>query len=159
MRHAKSDWGNPGLQDWERPLNARGRRDAPRMAGHLLTLLPKIDRIHPSTALRTRQTGMFLKEVYELPDSEFIPAEALYLGYPEAYLHQIWSLEEEIDNVVLIGHNPTMTHIANQIQYGLTDNVPTCGVIWVQAELKDWADFDFDKARLKAYFYPKMLKR
>ena len=157
IRHAKSSWADMNLHDKDRPLNKRGVRDAPHMAAFLQERLPVIDLIIPSIAKRTRETARFFQVQYGLSDLEIIPTEALYHSGVDAYFHQIWSLDETVETVVLVGHNPTLTEIAYYIQPGLTENVPTCGMLWVEVDINNWANFDFDKVALKGYYYPKML--
>ena len=159
IRHAKSSWEDLRLKDWERPLNSRGKKDAPKMADFMLEKVSGLDRIYPSIARRTQQTGRYFQQTFQVPEEYFIPVQSLYLEGMEMYLQQLWGLEEEVNNVALIGHNPTITHIANSVQPGLTDNVPTCGVIWVETDIDDWSDFDFQRVQLRGYYYPKILPK
>ncbi len=157
VRHAKSSWENPGLRDFDRPLNQRGHRDAPRMAEYIAQKVPHIDRILTSSAVRTRQTAEYFARAYGLSEMHVIPLDALYYSDVEQYEAQMRMCNDDWQTVMLIGHNPIITHIANEIQPGLTAKVPTCGVLWGTVDIDHWRDFDFSKVVLQEYVYPKML--
>lgn len=105
LRHAKSSWGDESLPDHERPLNGRGRRDAPRMALHLAHAAPPPARVLCSTAVRARQTLDAVLGALSAPPPVSLEPE-LYLAPAGALLTRLQALPEEADPVLLVGHNP-----------------------------------------------------
>lgn len=138
-RHAKSDWGDPGLADHDRPLNGRGRRDAPRMARQLAEAeadnekSSKIQRIISSTALRARTTaaafGDALGREVELDGG-------LYLASEHTLLQN--AVESEAASVMLVAHNPGITDLAWRLSDGGIRHMPTCAVARFVWRADDW---------------------
>jgi phosphohistidine phosphatase len=114
LRHAKSNWASPRLDDHERPLNGRGRRAAALMAEHIASLPVRPALILCSTALRTRETLAALVDA--LSDSVRRPAveieRGLYLAPPEALLLRVREAPEDCAALLLIGHNPGIHQFA-----------------------------------------------
>ena len=111
LRHAKSDRSDPGLADPDRPLAARGRRDAPAMGAYMRAHGYQPDLALCSTALRTRETlALLLPELGRKVLAEF--DRTLYLASPEAMLRRLRDVDEGIGGVLMIGHNPGMARLA-----------------------------------------------
>ena len=109
MRHAKSSWNHPNLSDHQRPINKRGRRDAPRMGAFLKEQGIEVDTILCSTAQRTRETlSLFLKEFTFKNEVQFF--DALYHADLRDYIGELAKLPTEIESAMIIGHNPTMSY-------------------------------------------------
>jgi phosphohistidine phosphatase len=127
VRHAKSSWGEPSLPDRERPLNDRGKRDAPKMGRRLAALGVSPDVILASPARRALKTARILAEElgYRLED---IRVDArLYASEPDVLLQVIRELGDGKKCVMLVGHNPEMTELAHRFSSGIT-HLPTCAV-------------------------------
>ena len=110
LRHAKSSWKHPDLGDHDRPLNKRGKGDAPLM-GRLLKredLVPDI--IISSTSLRARATAEAVAKASSF-DGEIVLNKSLYAAGPEAYLHVIHALSNEYVRVLIVGHNPGLEEL------------------------------------------------
>lgn len=138
LRHAKSSWKNEGLTDHERPLNDRGRRDAPRMGALVRdgSFLP--DRILCSDAVRARQTALLFREG---AGSE-IPLElmhSLYLASPERYYAALGELGPEVGRAMVIGHNPGLEELVTELT-GAHEFVPTACLVRVGLKLDAWAE-------------------
>ena len=138
MRHAKSSWKDPELADHERPLNKRGKKDAPYM-GRLLAekeLLPQI--ILGSTALRIHQTieGLVQGSGYT---GEIVFLDSFYLAEPEAYLAELRALPDSIERVLLIGHNPGLEGLL-QLLSGRIESLSTGSVAYLSLTVQSWAD-------------------
>lgn len=156
VRHAKSSWDDPMLADHDRPLNPRGRRDAPHMAARLADLGVRPDGILTSTARRARQTAEYFRDALGVPASRLRAAEELYHAWAETISAQVRKLPQDWDTVLLFGHNPGYTDLANRMDnQQIIDNVPTCGIVMGQATIDDWKDFNLDKTMRKAFLYPK----
>lgn len=106
LRHAKSSWAEEGLPDHDRPLNARGLRDAPRMALHLAHAAPRPDRVLCSTAQRARQTLDAVLEALPAPPPPVALEPELYLAPASRLLARLHTLPAGSRSVLLVGHNP-----------------------------------------------------
>jgi phosphohistidine phosphatase len=155
VRHAKSSWDDPYLEDHDRPLNERGLRNAPEMGKRL-----QVSGIHPdvwisSTALRAITTAEILAEQVGFPQDQIQRTKDLYHASATELQEVIAGLDDAIGSAILFGHNPGMTSLVANL-YGLPiDNLPTCGVVHLQFREANWkaassalparATFDFPK--------------
>jgi phosphohistidine phosphatase len=155
VRHAKSSWADPSLRDFDRPLNKRGLRDAPFMAKVLRGKLDQLDLIVASPANRAFTTATYFAEAFDIPVSKIRQEQRLYHAYPNDLLKLVQQLEDALDTVLVFGHNPGFTDFANHFTDDYIDNVPTCGIFQLEADIQHWADFDKSKVRLMAFHYPK----
>lgn len=155
VRHAKSDWSHEGLQDWERPLNDRGKKDAPEMAKRTKERIPKIDLMVSSHAKRAKKTAKYFAEEYKYAKDDIRVEPKLYEDVTGAYNEVIFSLPDDVDTVAFFAHSPTITDYANKLCNVHTDSIPTCGVFAVQAEAKTWKDFTAAEKAFLFYDYPK----
>jgi phosphohistidine phosphatase len=155
VRHAKSSWEHPGLSDFERPLNDRGKRDAPRMGKRLRkrNILPAI--ILTSTARRARSTAKKIaREIgYDLHALRFV--QELYHADPETLLKAVHSLPESAQSAMLVGHNPGLTDFVNEYIDVRIDNIPTCGIVAATFHADSWKDLGGEKGKLLFFDYPK----
>ncbi len=140
LRHAKSSWKNPGLADHNRPLNKRGKRDAPRV-GRLLrdkNLTP--DLILSSTAKRALDTAEAAAESsgYE---GEIEPRPELYMADPEAYLRALRSVSDDYQCVMVIGHNPGLEELVETLT-SAAEAMPTAALAQVELPIKRWRDLN-----------------
>ncbi len=158
LRHAKSSWNNASLDDRDRPLNERGQRDAPMMGQRLLQKDSRPSLILTSPAKRARQTVRLIAREIGYP-IEFLQTEAeLYLASPEILLNVIAEQENTFNDIVLCGHNPGITELTNQLTGMAIDNVPTCGMVYLEAEIKAWAELEGTRCTLAAFDYPKAIQ-
>lgn len=155
IRHAKSSWDNPGLRDFDRPLNKRGLRDAPQMAKMLKKLGVQPDLIVSSPANRALTTARFIADGLGYPEASIVQNREIYEAYPSVILRIIGGLPDDKQTVFLFGHNPTFTDVANNFTDSYIDNIPTCGVVHIQSSANAWALFDGDNAQVKACYFPK----
>ncbi len=133
VRHAKSDWGDPGLDDHERPLNARGERDAPAMAALLAGTGFRPETILASTAVRARTTASVFATVL---DAELRLDPDLY-GAPASRLLSA-AAESMLARVMVVAHDPGMTVLAERLSGGGIGHMPTCAVATFTWETDDW---------------------
>ncbi|MDX2067540.1 MAG: histidine phosphatase family protein [Haliscomenobacter sp.] len=155
VRHAKSSWDNPSLSDRDRPLNARGLRDAPQMGLKLKQLNANIELIVSSPAKRAFTTATFFAAALGLPLDEIVLEPRLYEAMSEDVISVINGLSDEYKVIAIFGHNPTFTFIANLFTEDYIDNIPTCGVFKVDARINSWKEFGENSGRLTAFYYPK----
>lgn len=156
VRHAKSDWSNLYLPDIERTLNERGLRDAKKMGQLLLARNVKIDFIIASTAKRAAQTAMLIAKELGLDTNQIQWSEELYHAPPSIIEQHIETIDATHNHVMIVCHNPGITHFVNSLQGHITDNIPTCGMAAFAIEMdKGWEDFHLVNKRLMFYDFPK----
>ena len=141
VRHAKSSWDNAAIGDIDRPLNDRGRRDAPDMAQRVIRAGAAIDLFVSSPAKRARQTAEFFVKAYGKKEKSirFIPE--LYNAAVQTFKEVIAGLEDEYHCAAIFSHNPGITVFVNMLTSVQLDNMPTCGVFAVTSPVERWADF------------------
>jgi phosphohistidine phosphatase len=138
MRHAKSDWKQPGLSDHDRPLNARGRKSAPAIADHLLQTGWQVDVILASSAVRVQQT-VALMHAHWSTSAEIFTVPALYLAAPEQIMHEVHGLHATWNSVLVVAHNPGMTQLVSQLS-GRDTEMPTAAVAIFEFATDRWSD-------------------
>jgi phosphohistidine phosphatase len=132
VRHAKSDWGDPSLDDHDRPLNDRGQRDAPIMAQRLADSGFAVEQILASTALRARTTAAYFGRALGL---DVRLDEGLY-GAPASAILQA-AVESGVSSVMVVAHDPGMSVLAGRLS-GEIEHMPTCAVATFTWEADDW---------------------
>ncbi|WES64850.1 histidine phosphatase family protein [Microbacter sp. GSS18] len=137
VRHAKSDWGDPHLDDHDRPLNERGRRDAPRMARMLADTGFRPETILSSTALRARTTAEAFSDALATP---VVEAAGLYGASAKTLL--AYAAESGHRSVLLVAHDPGMTVLAGHLSREGIGRMPTCAVATFTWDADDWAIVD-----------------
>lgn len=154
VRHAKSSWKDEELTDFERPLNARGERDAPRMARRFAAASPRPDLVLASPAERARRTAQVIAAQAGLVDAlEF--ERALYLATPGQMLGLAQEQDDAVGHLVLVGHNPGLTALVDLLARAGIQNVPTCGIVRLELDVEHWRDAAPGCARLVDFDYPK----
>lgn len=155
IRHAKSDQSFFG-NDFERPLNDRGKADAPVMAKRMMQRDPAINAFVSSPARRAKKTAEAFCSVYGRKDEDIIFISALYHAPPEVFHDVISNLDEKLNSVAIFSHNPGITYFVNSLIPGIqADNMPTCAIFAVQANIIQWADFSKAKKEFLFFDYPK----
>lgn len=156
IRHAKSSWDNMMLDDHDRTLNARGLRDAPDMAGRLAELGVVPDGILTSSAQRAQETAAFFADTLNVDEENTIVEEKLYHGWPDGIEKEVRRLPAHWNTVLLFGHNPGYTDLANRLQNDeYIANVPTCGISVAKTDITDWSEFTIRQARRVNFLFPK----
>ncbi len=158
VRHAKSSWNHPDLSDRQRPLNSRGKRDAPVMGKRIVDHGIRPSLIITSPAKRAWTTAKIIAGEIGYP-TEFLQREdTLYLASLDDLLGAVVAQDTGFNSLMLVGHNPGLTEFANFLIPGLTNNLPTAGVVSVQIDQDDWNLHEQPKAELLAFDYPKLIK-
>jgi phosphohistidine phosphatase len=137
VRHAKSDWGNPALDDHDRPLNDRGLRDAPRMARALAETGFRPEVILSSTALRARTTA----EAFAAEFDVAVDLEPELYGAPAQTL-LARAAESSARSVIVVAHDPGMSALAERLSEGEIGHMPTCAIATFTWDQDDWAVLD-----------------
>lgn len=139
VRHAKSDWGQPGLADHDRPLNERGRRDAPAMGRRLAERAAVPDVVRSSTALRARTTAEAVVKALGLEASTLQLDESMYATSVTHLLEVIQELDDTAATAMLVGHNPEFSELVGRLTDEFVE-LPTCAVAEVRLPIERWAD-------------------
>jgi phosphohistidine phosphatase len=142
MRHAKSSWKHHDLEDIQRPLNKRGKKDAPMM-GKLMRdkeLVPQ--KILSSTAERARETVEAFVEAsgYE-GDVSFL--DSFYLAEPQVYINELHNLSDQIERVMVVGHNPGLEGVV-QILSDQVESLPTAAIAYIVLPIQNWSELTGD---------------
>ncbi len=155
VRHAKSSWKDNSLTDRDRPLNKRGKRDAPIMGKRISEAGIRPSLIVCSPAVRAWTTAKAIADEIGYP-LEFLQREdGLYLASLDDLLDITFSQETGFTSLMVIGHNPGLTTFANYLSPGVTNNVPTAGVVSVTFDREDWNLYEQPETELLTYDYPK----
>lgn len=156
VRHAKSSWDNPGMRDIQRPLGPRGKRDAPRMAGLVREKGHLPDKLVSSSAQRAHDTAAYFARALDMDQWDILIKDEIYEALPDQLQEVVVKLDDEWDTVAMFGHNPGFTIYANRFSEGFRfDNVPTCGIVLIRAEVDHWSDFLPGNARIIEWYFPK----
>ena len=155
IRHAKSDWNNEGLRDFDRPLNNRGHRDAPAMAERLLKnrLIPQ--HLISSPAKRAITTAGCFADVFHIDKKEIQQEENIYEASSSTLLNVINEIDNKHGFVALFGHNPALTDVAASLSDSDIANIPTCGMVLIKFNFDDWAMISKGAGELQLFDYPK----
>lgn len=159
VRHAKSSWEDPFQDDFERPLNERGRKDAPRMARRL-----KEKEIHPdlllsSPAARAISTCKIIAETAGYDHKQIKTDPRLYHASEETFLGIVQALNDANDVAMIFAHNPGLTDFANRLLLeAFTDNIPTCGITAIHFDVSSWRDVQWGGGEIDFFDFPKSRK-
>jgi phosphohistidine phosphatase len=154
VRHAKSDWNDHKLSDKARPLNDRGKEDAPKMSSLLKSKGYIPDHIISSPAIRAETTAVIFKEKFK--NTSFDIDEKLYHGDIDDIINTCINCDDKHDSLMIFCHNPGITYFANVICDANIDNVPTTGVLVIDVDTDIWENIDMSKLKLVDFLYPKM---
>ncbi len=158
LRHAKSSWDYPKLEDFERPLNNRGRRDAPLIGGVLKKLDIKPDAIISSPATRASTTARIIADYISYP-LEYIYYNEIIYGASDIELFDLMkSILDTTKSAMIVGHNPGLTDLANYLTKENIVNIPTCGVFCAKIDIDNWKKLNHYGGKQEFFEYPKKYK-
>lgn len=141
IRHAKSSWADFSITDFDRPLNDRGKKDAPAMAKRLLDKDITIDAFIASPAKRARKTAeLFVKE-YKEKKKSIIFFDELYMATPSVFSDVIRKTDDRFKTIAVFSHNEGITDFANSLTDTRIDDIPTCGIVAIKIKTRHWNDF------------------
>lgn len=156
VRHAKSDWGDASLDDFDRPLNKRGQRDAPEMAQRLLAAGLVPTRIVTSPAVRALATARAFADAFGYPASRIVLADEAYLATPEQLLDVVRRHGGRARHLMLIAHNPGISSFGARLAGDDSPcEVPTCAVTSFLVPAAGWNELAFGSARRDFHDFPK----
>jgi phosphohistidine phosphatase len=158
VRHAKSGWDNPRLEDSERPLNGRGNADAPRVGAWLRAKGYAPEAALISSATRATQTFARLFQGATPPPARFL--DALYLAAPETMLATLRGARAEV--ALMVGHNPGIGEFATRLLDAPPEDpdyerYPTCATAVIDFPSAPWTDLDWGSGTLADFTVPRRL--
>jgi phosphohistidine phosphatase len=154
VRHAKSSRDVPAMVDKERPLNDRGKRDAPKMGERLAKRDVKADLILSSPAMRALKTAEIIAKKLDYRLKDIVVDDRLYAGEADDLLDVIHKLGDKLECVMVGGHNPELTELAHRLSSTIT-HMPTCAVAAFTFDVKSWSNIGKDKPATVALDHPK----
>jgi phosphohistidine phosphatase len=157
LRHAKSDWKDPDLPDHDRPLNKRGKHDAPLMGKLLKDEDLKPDLIVSSPATRAKKTAELVAKRCRYK-GEIVINQALYEAEPKDYLKILEGLSVTYKTVLMVGHSPTIEETIEMITNSSDVIMPTCALAHIRLPIENWADINKQKIRENWLRYGNHLK-
>ena len=154
LRHAKSSWADRELTDQDRPLNSRGLNDITKISARLREK-SAVQAIISSTAVRAFSTAKLMAEGIGIPAESVSLKSEMYLSGPLKLLEIVRQLDAMFTEVMLVGHNPTITEFVNSMSGANISNVPTCGLVTLKLNSDTWAKAAFDDATFVDFDYTK----
>jgi phosphohistidine phosphatase len=161
LRHAKSSWSDPGLDDFDRPLAGRGLKDAPRMGKYIRKIGYKPDYIVSSPAERAKQTTEMVVDAMKMDESVINWDDDLYFESARKYIEAINGAPDSAEKVMIVGHNPLMEATATALSGGRESTafrIPTAGLVCLESYAVSWNDINPGTCQVKWMMIPKVLK-
>ena len=159
VRHAKSSWENPDLSDFDRPLNNRGKKDAPRMGKRLKERRVTPDIMLSSPAERALVTCKEIATILGFPQGKIKTDKRLYHADADQILKVLKELKDsprdDGEVVMIFGHNPGFTEFANSLLNETIMNIPTCGVVHAELNIDHWKDIHFGCGNMLNFYFQK----
>ncbi|ARS36752.1 SixA phosphatase family protein [Pontibacter actiniarum] len=155
LRHAKSSWEFDELSDHDRPLNKRGRHDAPLMGQELASRGVEPGLIISSPAVRAISTATLVGKELDYDADDIVVDTRVYGANEEDLLEVVQSAPAEIGTLLLVGHNEAVSDFANLLSPEPVPSMATTGVTGLQFNCDSWYDIAKDNAKLLFYDFPK----
>ncbi|MFV5696368.1 SixA phosphatase family protein [Flavobacterium sp. LB3P122] len=155
IRHAKSSWEAP-LHDKDRPLTQQGMKDAHLVSSNINDFIPKTYIVWSSSAERASKTAMIFAQNITYPIESIVYKDELYTFDENKLEKVIKSCNNDIESVILFGHNEAITNFVNKFGDTFINNVPTSGFVSLQFDTDNWNAIK--KGKTKKIIFPKELK-
>jgi phosphohistidine phosphatase len=155
LRHAKSSWSFDELSDQERPLNDRGRDDAPMMGQALAKRRICPDVIVSSPAVRAMSTAVLVAREMQYPHDKIVVESGIYGADVDDFLAILKDLPDSAGSALVVGHNPTITETANALSPSSLNEMPTAAVVCLRFACEQWAEISKVNAEFYFYDYPR----
>ncbi|MCK5535754.1 MAG: histidine phosphatase family protein [Bacteroidales bacterium] len=159
MRHAKSDWSEAGLDDYDRPLNERGKQAAPLIAKEFVKREIVPDKIYSSSAKRAKETAKLVSKELNIGLKEITYDMRFYHGLKNDYIQFIQHLPQDVNRAIIIGHNPhveSVTYILAKNKEKFR-NMTTAAAAYIKFEVENWADIMPESGLIHYVLKPKEL--
>jgi phosphohistidine phosphatase len=157
VRHAKSSWDSPGVDDFDRPLLEKGKKLASKAIDYLQNKKVLPDLILTSSARRALDTAILFSQGLGIPFEKITEEKRLYYAEAEQILDFLFDLPPETETVMIVGHNPTLTNFVNRYLDDKIDVLPTSGVVALKLNTDDWLHAGTCSISVDFMVFPKML--
>ncbi len=155
IRHAKSSWKEENLSDFERPLNKRGKSDLEFMAQRLKSFGVIPDLILSSLAKRAKTTAKGIAQIIGYNKSKIKYVDSLYESSYQTYRYILDSLDDDIDSVFIVAHNPTITEAGEILSGAILTNMPTCSIVCMEFDVDSFKEIEEGSGKILFFDYPK----
>lgn len=161
VRHAKSDWTKESIHDIDRPLGERGYEDAYILSKWFKEEMGLPDLIISSPATRALNTAFIFARTFGFKEKDVVLDDTLYESFVKSYLKCISQVDNKVNRLMVFGHNPMLTEVCNELNKDLLfDNIPTCGIVKIGFEFKDWKEIlSKPEGKLLINKFPKSFKK
>jgi phosphohistidine phosphatase len=157
VRHAKSSWDFPELPDEERPLLKKGEKRTEKIANFLLEKKVSVDHIISSHAVRALDTAKIIAYTLHYPEEDIAISGIVYHASSDQLYDLFFELSDDIESLMIVGHNPTFTNFANHFLNKEIDWLPTSGVVSINFKTDQWTQVPLAKRKTNFIIFPKML--
>lgn len=152
VRHAKSDWNNPEIEDIQRPLNDRGYSNANMMSKQFKTMT---DLVVSSPAIRAISTALIFARNLNYDPNKIQIRKELYESSVKDYLSVIHQLDDQYNTIMLFAHNPTISNVAEALAKSPPMEMPTSAIAGISFECTKWSDIKTKQGDLFLFDHPK----
>ncbi|WP_193164270.1 SixA phosphatase family protein [Microbulbifer hainanensis] len=156
IRHAKSSWNDPALDDFDRPLNKRGERDLPGMAQRVRDAGLVPDRLLTSIAVRALTTAQALADALELNSDQVLVQPELYAASYQSLLHQLQQQNDHWHHLMVVGHNPGLEDLGYYLTHERLTKFPTAAVLHIRLKISRWRELGESCGTVELFDYPKL---
>jgi len=154
IRHAKSSWSNHNLRDFDRPLNRRGKHNAPVMGKRINDYEMQIEAIISSPAERAKETAKLIGKEVDLFAKSISYESRLYHASLDTFIKVLSDQKKE--NLMMVGHNPGIQEFSYWLCSEPRVNFPTCGAALISFNLQKWSELSRSCGTIRSFEYPKM---
>ncbi|ARU48893.1 SixA phosphatase family protein [Sulfurospirillum diekertiae] len=155
IRHAKSSWKDETIDDFERPLNSRGKRDVAFMGKRLKLFDVKPDIIYTSPAKRAEKTAKELVKEMNYDKKKIKLIDTLFESSYEQYMELIHATDDHYSSIFIIAHNPTITEVGERLSGAILSNIPTCAIVCISFEMESFKEITEESGHILFFDYPK----
>jgi len=155
IRHAKSSWKDVTIDDFERPLNGRGKRDVAFMGKRLKMFEVMPDLIYTSPAKRAEKTAKEIAKEIACDKKKIKLNDTLYEGSYEGYLDLIHTIDDHYSSIFIIAHNPTITEVGERLSGAILSNIPTCAIVCISFDVESFKEITEESGHILFFDYPK----
>lgn len=157
IRHAKSDWKDPDLDDIARPLNERGRGAVLLVGNYLYQQKMKPDLIITSPATRAHDTATGIAELVKYDVKKLQTEPVVYFGTSSAIIDMLHGIDNQYEDIFLFGHEPILSSLIFQLTKNQLEKFSTCAVFRISFDIKDWNEIGTKKGKCEFFVNPKQL--
>jgi len=158
VRHAKSSWDHPELDDSQRPLTEKGIKRTQLVINYLLANNVHVDLVLSSHAVRAHETAKIIANSLQYPKDKIVISEDIYFGSPDSFFDVLYGQENGVDSLMMVGHNPGFTYFANYFLEQKIDNLPTSGIVGITFDTNSWENIANSGRRVKFVISPKSVR-